>query len=140
MRNIYNISKVLLVLYFIFFNLSCSLFESGSEDDSGIIWVECSGNEISDTVYFVSNSGDDNNNGITEESAYKTILKAFKSVRPGGAIKILEGIYKESIGIESCGSLTVPILIEGYNGIPILDGENIKTIGIFFEKSDNYII
>lgn len=130
MNNFSNALKTISLLYIVLFNISCKLIDNDSDNESGILWVECSGNEISDTVYYVSNSGNDDDDGLSEETAYKTILKAFKSIKPGGTIRILPGTYNESIGVESCGSLTAPILIEGYNGVPILFAKRRR--GVFY--------
>ena len=110
------------------------------DNKSGIFWIECSGTEKDETIYYVSNSGNDDNNGLSESAAFKTIAKALSTVKPGGIVRILPGIYNESIGVQSCGSLSSAITIEGHNGIPTLDGENKETIGLYFENSDNYII
>ncbi len=128
------------MIYLAFSNISCNKDDDDSEIESGINWIECLGKEIDETIYYVSNSGDDDNNGMSESSAFKTIAKALSTVSPGGTVRILAGVYNESIGVQSCGSLSSVITIEGFNAIPILDGENEKTIGVFFENSNNYII
>ncbi|VAW19859.1 hypothetical protein MNBD_BACTEROID01-586 [hydrothermal vent metagenome] len=119
---------------------ACDKNNDGLDDKSGIFWVGCSGAENNEAVYYVSNSGDDDNDGLSESSAFKTIAKALSTVNPGGGIKITPGVYNESIGVQSCGSLSSAITIEGYNGVPVLDGENKRTIGLFFNESNNYII
>ena len=130
----------LCIIYLAFTQLACNKDDDDSDIESGINWIECSGKEIDETIYYVSNSGDDENIGTTEGSAFKTIAKALSTVKPGGAVRILSGVYHESIGLESCGSLAAAITIEGYNATPTLDGENNKPIGLYFEKSNNYIV
>lgn len=127
-------------LSFVLIQTACNKNDDGFDEKSGIFWIQCSGTEEEETIYYVSNSGDDNNNGYYENSPFKSITKALTVVKPKGTIRILPGVYYESIGVESCGNLSSVITIEGYNGIPVLDGENKKTIGLYFEHSDNYII
>ena len=130
----------LCIIFLAFIQSACNLNDYSSDSESGIFWIECSGTVKDATIYYVSNLGNDDNDGLSESSAFKTIAKSLSTVNPGGTIRILSGVYNESIGVESCGSLSSAITIEGHNGTPTLDGENKKTIDLFFEKSNNYII
>lgn len=137
-------SKVVaLLLVFAGFTLmltSCNKDSTGLDKSTGIYWIENSKTQISNTVYYVSNSGSDKNDGLKESSAFKTIAKAISTVNPGGTVRILPGNYHESVGVESSGNLKAAVTIEGYKGTPVLDGKNDKPVGLYFQKSDNYII
>ena len=132
---------VLILIMFLF--IQCDLFDNGDDDendgDDGLMWIECSSVEKDTTIYYVSSLGNDKSYGTGENTAFKTIAQAFRSIKPGGTIRILPGTYNESIGFMGCGNATSSITIEGYNGIPTLDGENKSTIGIYCEKCRNLI-
>ncbi len=142
-----NLLRVLSFCFLFLFALGLFTLLSGCgggdefslDPESGLFGVSCAGNEIDTTAYYVSPSGNDSASGIKVEEAFATIAQAFSVVRPGGAIRILPGIYRESIGLNSCGSVASPITVEGFNGRPVLDGEQKKTMAIFCENCDNYI-
>lgn len=143
MKNYAKKTKLLsFALYALFFlsQIACDVDDSNSIDESGIFWIECSGTEKNGEIFYVSDAGDNNNNGLTENSAFKTIAKALSVVKPGGTIRILPGTYNESIGIESCASSTDTVTIEGYKGVPVLDGKHKKPFGLFFEDFHKYRI
>ncbi|MCD4735275.1 MAG: right-handed parallel beta-helix repeat-containing protein [Bacteroidales bacterium] len=138
-------TKILLfgvgIIILALFQTACSKDEDeNGEDESGIFWIECSGAGVDSTVYYVSNTGSDDNSGKSEGAAFKTLSKALSTVKQGGTIRILPGVYTESLGIQYCGGPSSAVTIEGYNGIPVLDGGNNKPIALYFEDSDNFII
>lgn len=118
----------------------CSSGDELSPDpESGLFGVSCAGSEMDTTTYFVSPTGNDSASGLKVEEAFATIAQALSVVHPGGTIRILPGIYRESIGVNSCGVGSNPITIEGFNGRPVLDGEQKKTMALLCENCDNYI-
>ncbi|MCG6137756.1 MAG: right-handed parallel beta-helix repeat-containing protein [Nostoc sp. LLA-1] len=50
----------------------------------------------SGTTYYVSGSGNDNNNGRSASSAFRTIQKAANLTQPGDTVLIMNGEYKNS--------------------------------------------
>lgn len=114
--------------------------DDGNEiEEGGILWINCGGSNVDTTTFFVSVNGNDQNNGLSNTSAFRTIAKALSSVRPGGKVKITEGTYSECIGIELCGSANSSITIEGDSGLTILDGYNQKTMAFFCTACNNLI-
>lgn len=120
---------------------SCRDDEDDNGEEEGILWVNCGGTNTDSTIYYVSTSGSDNNDGKSLEKALRNISTAFTHVKPGGKILIAAGSYNEGIGLESCGSNTKApsITIEGYQGTAVFDGKHKKPIGIFGSACHNMI-
>lgn len=128
----------LLVCCFFCFSCSLNLWNDDSDSDDLITWVSIGGNTIDTTAYYVSNNGNDANDGKKETTAFKTIERAIKAVHPGGEIRILAGVYNEALGIINSGSESASVTITGFNAIPVLDGRNIDVMGIFCENCKNF--
>ncbi len=107
--------------------------------DNEIDWIELNHNSVDTTSYFVSMNGNDNNNGRSRSNAFSTLKKAFQSVKPGGKINILPGVYNEDIGLIKAGMDSDSILIQGIEGIPILYGKQEKIVGIYCERCRNLV-
>jgi len=54
-----------------------------------------------ETLYVNANTGDDDNDGITEKTPLKTIRAATYKAQPGTVIRIADGVYRESIMVPS---------------------------------------
>ncbi len=78
-------------------------------------WVKLQGTEI-----FVSSQGDDDNNdGTTQQQAYRTIQKALDRVEPGQIVYIQAGKYSpQSLSFPQSGLPGKPIILEWYSKIP----------------------
>ena len=117
-------------------SLSCDSGVSGDDDDL-VSWVECRTGAADSTSYFVSFAGDDDADGTSVTTAFKTISRALQAVRPGGTVRILPGTYYEGIGLLNCGTETDSLTIIGQNGIPVLDGQDSEVFGFFCENCAN---
>lgn len=84
-------------------------------------------------IYYVSPSGSDDNSGLTEKAAWKTLSHAASKVRPGDTVRILPGKY-DGFVIQVSGTDVAPITFEGYNGKPFIAGK-----GILFKKNTSYV-
>jgi|GEM_PF-1260841 len=74
--------------------------------------------------HFVSTDGNDSNDGVTEESAWKTIAHAAQIARAGDIVYIKAGDYRnEQITFANSGTKDFPIIFEGYQSTP---GDNPK--------------
>ncbi len=139
--------KKLLVALSVFFGIflfsvaicSCSKNEAAGEDPSGMTWIDCTGTNIDTTTYYLSATGDDRNSGLSPATAFKSLGRAFTVIRPGGTIRILPGTYNAGIGLQLCGDPAAPITVEGYQGVPVLAGQNRIAIGFFCEGCKNMI-
>lgn len=119
--------------------------DSAKEGEMGIVFqngVECLGEEadpLQRAIIFVSPTGDDNNPG-SEESPLASLAHALCNITPGQTLKVLPGIYTESVILGAFGNATQPIAIEGVvegGRWPVLDGESIRTMGLAFVESVN---
>ncbi len=74
------------------------------------------------TNYYVSLTGDNNNSGLSETNAWRTITYAASSLSPvmaGDTIFIKAGNYgNENIAFQTSGTVSSPIIYEGYQVIP----------------------
>ncbi|NQV03494.1 MAG: right-handed parallel beta-helix repeat-containing protein [Bacteroidia bacterium] len=127
------------VLFFALTWYSCSKNEEHGGDSVGMTWIICTGTNIDTTTYYVSTNGNDANNGLSQTTAFGSLARAFTVIRPGGTIRILPGTYNTGIGLQLCGDSAAPITVEGYQGVPVLDGQNRIAIGIFCEGCKNMI-
>jgi len=106
---------------------------NGLDEKTGIFWIENNSTLVSEDIFYVSASGDDGQDGLSESTAFRTLSKALSNLHPGGTVRILPGVYNEGIGMVSCGSSEAPMTIEGYGGVPTLDGNDEIAIGLYFE-------
>jgi hypothetical protein len=115
---------------------SCILLPEEDEDD--LNWISCGGGQDT-TVYYVSPTGDNKADGMSQNTPFRTIAHALKRVKPGGTVFIMAGTYSESIGLDGCGSNAGIITITGLDTMPVFDGKNKETISIFCENCTNLI-
>lgn len=102
--------------------------------------IDGSGRSYDPTIYFVSTSGHDDNDGRSEESAFRTVTRAFRAVAPGGTIRILPGSYYAGVHPANFGSADATITIAGFKGVPTLNGRGKIPIGLFLEKCSRVVI
>lgn len=83
------------------------------------------------TSYYVSTSGSDSNSGLTKSEAWRTITYAGANVKAGDIVYIKGGNYtREYVAIMHSGTAVTPIILEGYDGTPLLDGLDRSGVGI----------
>ncbi len=132
---------------FILFSVGFSLLLSSCKDDNDTTsyaedlfnWITWDDNGFDSTIYYISVSGDDGNNGKSINSPFRTMAKAIRNVKSGGKIRVLPGIYSFAIVLEKCNP-QAEIVIEGHNGIPVFDGKKTLPGALFFEKCSNLSI
>jgi hypothetical protein len=77
------------------------------------------------THYYVSPAGNNNNNGLSLTTAWKTIQKALNSATPNSIVYIKGGTYHESLVANVSGSANARITYTNYNGeTVIVDGSS----------------
>lgn len=119
--------------------LGCDLDSDDDDADAdGLTWIEGTSG-VDSTFYYVSTTGDDENDGTSQASAFRSIKKAFQSVKAGGTIRVLPGTYFEGLGLQDLGNASASIRLVGFRGIPVFDGEDERTMGIFAEECHNLI-
>lgn len=89
--------------------------------------------------YYVSNQGNDDNNGRSTGTAFRTIARALEVIQPGETIRILAGTYHETLILEEVGKAQAPVTLKGEEGLTILDGRRSMALGIWCEGCRNLI-
>ncbi len=75
-------------------------------------------------TFYVSVSGSDSADGLTEKTAWRTITCAAKVAAAGDTVKIRAGNYGgEHVVVANSGTKDKPIVFEGYDGLPELAGK-----------------
>jgi Abnormal spindle-like microcephaly-assoc'd, ASPM-SPD-2-Hydin len=106
--------------------------------------LDHSGNaSCSGTTYYVSNSGNDSNSGISTTSAWKTLAHVVASepnLRPGDCVLFERGgIWNEELEISNVhGTQTNPITFGSYGtgNLPVLDGGSSRLYGVIDGAAD----
>jgi hypothetical protein len=105
---------------------------SGTGVDQSGTNPNCSG-----TTYYVSNSGNDSNSGVSTSSPWRTVAKvvAFEpSLRAGDCVLFQRGnVWSEQLSISNVhGSQTNPITFGNYGSgnLPVIDGGSSRAYGI----------
>ncbi len=65
--------------------------------------------------YYVSTTGNDNNSG-TQQLPFSSIQKAANTVQAGDRVRIMPGVYRETVNVRRSGSVGNPITFEAVNG------------------------
>lgn len=98
------------------------------------------------TTYYVSTSGNNNNDGLSQGTAWQTIQWAANHVVAGDTVNVLGGTYNETVNIPASGSATAGyISFQNYPGqTPIVDGTGLSIpggqYGLFNIASQSYVI
>src|SRR3989338_3008590 len=92
--------------------------------------------QTTNTVFYISPSGNDSNTGLSPESPFKTIQKGFDTAQPGEIIQLLDGIYMQDAKTRRNGTAGNPITITGTSAA-IVKGAGASRI---FEINHDYII
>lgn len=105
---------------------------SGAGVNQGATNASCSG-----TTYFVSNSGSDNNSGISAASPWQSVAKAVSfepSLRPGDCVLFQRGgVWFEELTVSNVhGTQSNPITFGNYGtgNLPVLDGGSTRLYGV----------
>ena len=88
---------------------------------------------------YVSPNGSDLADGRSPDTALATIALALSVVQPGETVRILSGIYTESVQARLRGRAEAPITITGEWGRPILTGGRRLATGIWCEECTHVI-
>ncbi len=91
------------------------------------------------TVYYVSTQGNDQNDGLSKSTAFRTLDRALKAAGPGESIHILSGTYQEALMLENIGGANGFITIVGIGTKPVFDGQKSAKIGFWCENCQNLI-
>lgn len=113
-----------------------------------LFFLFLSAGQVSAATYFVSPSGNDNNDG-SQGAPFKTFQKSVSVLNPGDELKLNPGTYTETLFINKNGTaeswITIspasqrPIINGNFNIKPLeIKGDFIKVIGLEIQKGENY--
>ncbi|WP_051470165.1 choice-of-anchor Q domain-containing protein [Fischerella sp. PCC 9605] len=108
--------------------------------------------------YFVSGTGNDNNNGLSETSAFRTLQTAVDRLQPGDTLYVMNGTYTQSdpnkslveivnkngsedkwTTIKAYSGHTPKLKVKGSNGIHIAGSSYVKVEGLDLEGSKDEV-
>jgi parallel beta-helix repeat protein len=102
--------------------------QAGSAGDAGAIGSD---------PRFVSTTGSDSNDGLTEAQAWRTITYAAIKAAAGNTVNIKGGDYgAEHVVVANSGTSDKPIVFRGYDGMPLIDGADGTGKGIDISSKD----
>ena len=102
-----------------------------------LIWIMIVG-IASATDYYVATDGNNANVG-TLDDPWQTITYAATQAQAGDTVFIKGGNYgHEHVVISNSGTASAPIMFEGYDGVPVIDGQDKTGNGIYI-NSKKYI-
>ena len=61
------------------------------------------------TVYYISPSGSDGNDGLTEKTALATFVRSYSFLEPGDTLLLLDGTYRQQLNPQVSGEQNAPI-------------------------------
>ncbi len=91
-------------------------------------------------LYVDGTSGNDNNNGTSLGTAWKTIQKACNTATPNSIVQIKAGTYHENIVLNVSGTSGNPIIIRNYmNDEVVIDGTGTTGTTLLSITNKNYL-
>lgn len=99
-------------------------------------------NAASLRVYYVDGAqGNDQNDGLTLATAWKTIQKSFDAAVAGSTVMIKGGNYYEQLTVRVSGTAGNPVTFTNYNGEQvIIDGSKISGTTILTITDKNFLV
>ena len=84
-------------------------------------------------TYYMSPSGDNDNDGTSLDSAWATLSHAQNQLNVGDTLLIVDGIYYNDVFVaQVSGTADNPINIKAYNGTPtFIESESVRTLALF---------
>ena len=105
-----------------------------------LICLLLSASSIAQNKYYVSESGNDSNNGLTPQTAFETLQHAADIVSAGDSVLVLEGNYV-GFDIRKNGTQSLPIIFKVIESNVVIDQSNSVTPdGINIENASWIII
>ena len=86
---------------------------------------------------YVSPTGRDTADGRTGQTALQSLARALQIVQPGETVRLLPGVYVESMEVTLRGTPGQPITITGDGGVSVLSGNRQLRIGLWCEECTN---
>jgi hypothetical protein len=133
MRNIF-------ILSILFFCFSCK--KESTVNPEGTPDTPDSGARVAGLVYYVDGAqGNDQNDGLTLATAWKTIQKSFDAAVAGSTVMIKGGTYYEQLAVHVSGTAGNPVTFTNYNNEQvIIDGSKISGTTIVTITDKKFLI
>jgi hypothetical protein len=84
-------------------------------------------------------NGDDNNDGLSRETAFSTIQKGIDTAEDGGVVVVYPGIYQEEINFLG-KALTVQGVFQGPAGVPVLQNPGYFAVSFYHGEGRDSIL
>lgn len=130
----------LLLLSVLFFCFSCKKEDNVNAEDTPD--TPNSGARTSTQIYYVDGvQGNNQNDGLTLATAWKTIQKSFDAAVAGSTVMIKGGTYYEQLAVHVSGTAGNPITFTNYNNEQvIIDGSKITGTTILTITDKSFLI
>jgi hypothetical protein len=131
----------LLLLSLLFFCFSCKKERAVNPEDAADL-KDTPVFASSLTVYYVDGAlGNDQNDGLTLATAWKTIQKSFDAAVAGSTVKIKGGTYYEQLAVHVSGTAGNPVTFTNYNNEQvIIDGSKISGTAILTITDRKFLV
>ncbi|MCW8804846.1 MAG: hypothetical protein OQK56_00165, partial [Ignavibacteriaceae bacterium] len=93
---------------------------------TALIYLLFSFSIAAQTTYYVSESGNNSNNGLTPQTAFETLQHATNMVSAGDSVLVLEGNYV-GFDIRTDGNQNSPIVFKAVENNVVIDQRNAVT-------------
>jgi hypothetical protein len=89
---------------------------------------------------YVAPDGDDGNNGLSREKAWRTVSNAANKVRARDTVLIAGGTYREMVRVRASGDSNAPITFKSMPGEKVIfDGDGRTLTGAFIADGKKYL-
>jgi hypothetical protein len=89
------------------------------------------------TVFYVAGDGNDTGDGLSRQTAFRSIKNAADRVGPGDTVMIAAGVYNETLRIRAAGTKDRPIAFRAVPGErAVINGKNLTRAFELFMKPD----
>ena len=101
---------------------------SGTNQVTGTVTTRNDNPPSNGTNYYVSTSGNDSNNGLTQPTAFRTIQKAANIVVAGDIVNVLPGTYQEMVTVTRSGQVNnyITFTSSDLNNKAIIDAQRTR--------------
>lgn len=92
------------------------------------------------SVFYVAPDGNDNNDGLTRLTAWRTVRRAGEKVNTGDKVLVAGGNYRETVIIRATGTEKHPIVFKALPGEKVIfDGDKRKLSNAFIMTGKNHV-
>lgn len=111
-----------------------------------MLWIACNNNSPTtpdDQLkgdFYVSMWGNDNNDGQSKETAFRTLKRALQVAKAGNTIAVMAGTYLEEMDMTIKGEFGKPITIIGDKNKPIIDGNRSLNYALWCNHCEHIVM